>query len=109
MTLGPIWPRQGRHHSSPPHPLSARSGADAAARANRQLADRPRNGDEEALRETDAELAEPPHHVAALDALGDRFDVESAGDTRDRLDDALVRGGAQHVAHEMAVDLHVVD
>src|SRR5262249_66208 len=87
-----------------------RSGADSIPSGpNRQVCDRLRNRYEEPLRERHTELSQPPHDLAALDALGDRLDLERLGHTRNRLDDAFVRGVVRDVAHELAVDLDVVD
>ena len=88
--------------------LEARRGSCGRSSATGSSRHRLRHRDEEALRERHAELAEPLHDVAALDALRDRLNLERARHARDRLDDALVGAVAQHVAHELAVDLHVV-
>ena len=65
--------------------------------------------DVEALHVVDAEVAHQRHRLLVADHLGDRALAEPAGDVHDRLDHELVGAVGHAAAHELAVDLQVVE
>src|SRR5690348_13128023 len=66
-------------------------------------------GEQVALREPAAELAQLLELLPALDSLGDDPDVEVSGDCDDRTDDRKVAHVGHEVADEAAVDLEKID
>ena len=66
-------------------------------------------GDVVALGQVDAEPAQQRQRRGVLDPLGDRPQMEVAGQCQDGVDDVAARGAVGQVADELDVQLEVVD
>src|SRR5829696_7196687 len=88
---------------APGGPLALALGLDEPERQRRGLAD------VVALRVVDAERRQQLERLLVADHLRDRALAEAARDVHDGLDHELVRAVAEAGAHELAVDLEVVE